>query len=328
MEPKVQVADACRAIGITRSMFYRSRRPQPKTPPRPRPTPERALSAEERNEVLKVLNSPEFVDVAPEEVFAVLLDEGHYLCSARTMYRILEDHQMLKERRNQRTHPKHPKPELKASSPNKVWSWDVTKLKGPAKWSFFYLYVILDIFSRYVVGWMVAERETATLAKRLIKETISKYDLDPTELMLHSDRGPAQRAKLTVQLLADLGLVRSYGRPRTPNDNPFSESQFKTMKYRPDFPDRFGSIEDVKAFCSEFFEWYNREHRHSGIGFMTPHDVHFGLAEAKHEARQRVLMDAYLKNPERFVNGPPTPPEVPEEVWINGPAKGVMLTDI
>lgn len=220
--------------------------------------------------------------------------------------------------------PPHTKPELSATAPNRLWSWDVTKLKGPAKWTSFYLYVILDIFSRYAVGWMVASRETAEFAKRLIKETIAKYGIDPEGLTVHSDRGSAQRAKLTVQLLADLGIVRSHGRPHTPNDNPYSESQFKTLKFRPDFPDRFGSIEDVREFCSGFFNWYNNEHRHSGIGFLTPHDVHFGLADAKIEARQQVLFDAYLRNPERFVKGPPKPSMVPREVWINGPGEGVI----
>lgn len=323
MEEEVEITTVCDAIGIKRATFYRRRRPKSADASgKPRPTPPRALPQNEREEVLEVLNSERFCDCAPEEVYATLLDEGCYLCAPRTMYRVLEENDEVRERRNQRIHPKHSKPELRATAPNKLWSWDVTKLKGPAKWSWFYLYVILDIFSRYAVGWMVAARETAELAKRLIEETIAKYGIDPEGLIVHADRGSAQRAKLTVQLLADLGIVRSHGRPRTPNDNPYSESQFKTMKYRPDFPDRFGSMEDVKAFCGPFFHWYNHEHRHGGIGFLTPHDVHFGLAEAKLKARQRVLLDAYLKNPERFVKGPPRPVELPKEVWINGPERG------
>lgn len=327
VEEVVEITTVCNAIGINRSTFYRRSR-LPKAPPyKPRPTPPRALSCEERSEVLELLDSEEFCDSAPEEVHATLLDEGRYLCSPRTMYRILKENDQVKERRNQRVHPRYSKPELVATAPNQLWSWDVTKLKGPAKWTWFYLFVILDIFSRYAVGWMVATRETAVLANRLIAETIAKYGIDSRGLLVHSDRGPSQRAKLVVQLLADLGIVRSHSRPHTPNDNPFSESQFKTLKYRPDFPDRFGSMEHAKSFSSSFFNWYNNEHHHGGIGFMTPHDVHFGLAEAKQEARQQILFDAYLKNPERFVKGKPGPPKLPKEVWINDPGKGVMLNN-
>jgi putative transposase len=325
VDGKVEITAVCKAIGIKRATFYRRRRPQSADGAGgPRPTPRRALSGEERREVLEVLDSERFADTAPEEVHATLLDEGRYLCAPRTMYRILSDNDQVRERRNQRIHPPQNKPELVATAPNRLWSWDVTKLKGPAKWSLFYLYVILDVFSRYAVGWMVATKETAELAKRLISETIAKYDVDPRGLDIHADRGSAQRAKLVVQLYADLGIVRSHGRPHTPNDNPFSESQFKTMKYRPEFPSFFSHIEDAKVFCSKFFNWYNHEHRHGGIGFLTPHDVHFGLAEAKLEARRQVLIEAYLRNPERFVKGIPTPTKLPAQVWINGPGKGVI----
>lgn len=329
-DDEVKITTMCAAIGIKRATFYRRRYPNEDidTVGKQRPSPPRALSATEREEVLQELDSERFCDCAPEDVHAALLDEGRYLCAPRTMYRILKGNEQVKERRNQRVHPPHSKPELVATAPNQLWSWDVTKLRGPAKWSWFYLYVILDIFSRYAVGWMVATKETAELARRLIKETIDKYGLDPEGLGIHADRGSQQRAKLMVQLLADLGIVRTHSRPRTPNDNPYSESQFKTMKYHPSFPDRFGCIEDTKAFCSSFFNWYNTQHHHGGLGFMTPHDVHFGLAEAKLGARQQVLFDAYLRNPERFVKGPPSPPVVPKEVWINGPGKGVILTNI
>ncbi|MGH7425850.1 MAG: transposase, partial [Candidatus Methylomirabilales bacterium] len=230
VEEKVEITTVCKAIGVKRSTFYRRRRPQSAdVSAKPRPKPPRALSDQERTEVLDLLNSERFCDSAPEEVHATLLDEGRYLCAPRSMYRILEDNEQVKERRNQRVHPRHSKPELVATAPNQLWSWDITKLRGPAKWTWFYLYVILDIFTRYAVGWMVASKETAALAKRLIAETIAKYGVDPDGLNVHSDRGSAQRAKLTVQLLADLGIVRSYGRPHTPNDNPYSESQFKTM---------------------------------------------------------------------------------------------------
>jgi putative transposase len=270
--------------------------------------------------VLEVLHSPGYVDKAPAEVYASLLDQGTYHCSVRTMYRILNAAKEVRERRDQLRHPHYRKPELLATAPNQVWSWDVTKLLGPAKWTYFYLYVILDIFSRYVVGWMVAGRESADLAQRLIRETVAKQGVRPDELIIHSDRGPAMKSHAVAQLLATLGITKSHSRPHVSNDNPFSESQFKTLKYRPDFPDRFGSQEHARSFCGPFFHWYNEEHYHSGIGMLTPAMVHYGLAEEILAERQQSLNAAYAAHPERFVNKPPTPQAVPSQVWINPPA--------
>lgn len=323
LAPEVGTAAACRALAIPRATLYRRRRREgaacatPATQPCPR-----RLVDEERHKVLEVLRSERFVDKAPSEVYATLLDESTYLCSERTMYRILAEQDEVRERRNQLRHPHYSKPELLAIAPNEVWSWDITKLKGPAKWTYFYLYVILDIFSRYVVGWMVAQRESAALAKRLIAETCEKQGITEAQLTIHADRGPSMRSKLVAQLLGDLGVTKSHSRPYCSNDNPYSESQFKTLKYRPDFPERFGSPEDACAFCRPFFAWYNCEHRHSGIGLMTPHAVHYGLADEIFERRQRVLEAAYQSNPERFVRGMPKPPRVPTAAWINPPASG------
>ena len=268
-----------------------------------------------------MLHSKRFVDVAPAQVHATLLDEGSYLCSVRTMYRILDAEGEVRERRDQLRHPKYAKPELLATGPRQVWSWDLTKLPGPRKWTSYHLYVLLDIFSRYVPGWMVAERETGALAKRLIAETCAKEDVTPGELTLHSDRGPSMTSQTVGQLHAQLGLTKSLSRPHVSNDNPFSESQFKTLKYRPSFPDRFGCLEDARAFCRDFFSWYNTEHRHSGIGYMTPAAVHHGDADAITRTRRRVLLDAYRRHPERFVRRPPEPPAVPTAAWINPPAE-------
>jgi len=315
----VGVAAACDALAVPRASFYRWQKPRTE-PPRPRPTPPRALRPEEREEVRELLNSEEFVDHAPAQVYASLLDRGVYLCSVRTMYRVLEEHGEVRERRDQLRHPEYTKPELLATGPNQVWSWDITKLLGPAKWTYYYLYVILDIFSRYVVGWLLAERESAALAKRLIEETIEKQGVAEEELTLHSDRGPSMRSGTVAQLLAGLGVTKSHSRPHTSNDNPFSESQFKTLKYRPEFPKRFGSLQDARAFCRGFFPWYNDEHHHSGIGLMTPYAVHYGEASVIFERRQETLQDAYRRNPERFVSKPPSPPRLPGAVWINPPS--------
>jgi len=279
----------------------------------------RALDENEEEQVLEMLHSERFRDKSPGEVYATLLDEGKYLCSERTMYRILDKHGEVKERRNQRKHPNYKKPELLAIKPNQVWSWDITKLKGPVKWTYFYLYVILDIFSRYVVGWMVAPRESADLAKQLIRETYVKQGIEPGELTIHADRGSPMKAKSTALLMAELGITKSHSRPHVSDDNPFSESQFKTLKYSPEFPARFGSVMDARVFCGPFFNWYNTQHRHSGIGMMTPEMVHHGLAEQVRQERQRVLLAAYAVHPERFVRGRPTPPTLPEAVWINPP---------
>jgi putative transposase len=259
------------------------------------------------------------MDKAPQEVYAALLDQGRYLCSIRTMYRLLEANQEVRERRDQLRHPSYQKPELLATASNQVWSWDITKLLGPVKWAYFCLYVILDIFSRYVVGWMVAHRESALLAEKLIQETCLKQGIQPGQLMIHADRGPSMKSKPVALLLSDLGVTKTHSRPHTSNDNPYSEAQFKTLKYRPDFPERFGSLEDARAFCQDFFRWYNTEHHHSGIGLMTPHVVHYGLAQEVFKAREKVLLAAYEKNPERFVRKVPAPLALPQAAWINPP---------
>jgi putative transposase len=290
---------ACRALNLPRASFYRHLRGAPT--PTPRTAPARALAMHERQAVLEHLHGERFRDHAPAQVYATLLDEGLYLCSIRTMYRILESAGEVRERRNQLRHPNYMKPELLARAPNQVWSWDITKLRGPVKWSHFSLYVILDIFSRYVVGWMVAYGESAQLAKRLIEDTCTKQAIPEGQLTIHADRGSSMTSKPVAFLLSDLGVTKTHSRPHVSDDNPFSESQFKTMKYRPEFPEHFGSIEDARAFCREFFAWYNTEHHHSGIGLLTPHVVHHGHADDVIQSRQVVLSDAYTRNPERFV---------------------------
>lgn len=317
VSPEVGVRAACGALDVPRSTFYRAQQPQ--GCPAPRKTPPRALSREERTTVLDVLHSERFVDKSPAEAWATLLDEETYLCSVRTMYRILEAHQEVRERRNQLRHPNYKKPQLLAIAPNQVWSWDITKLLGPAKWTYFYLYVIMDIFSRYTVGWMVAERESAALAQRLIDDTCTKEAIEPGQLVIHADRGPSMTSKTVAHLMADLGVTKSHSRPYTSNDNPFSESQFRTMKYCPAFPGQFGCVQDARVFGHDFFHWYNFEHRHGGIGYLTPAAVHFGLAEVITARRNHALQQAFSANPERFVKGAPAPPVVPSAVWINPP---------
>lgn len=308
---------ACRALNLPRASFYRHLRPNAIPPARPRPS--RALDEAERQAVMDTLHSERFRDQAPSQVYATLLDECTYLCSIRTMYRILEEAGEVRERRDQLRHPNYSKPELLATGPNEVWSWDITKLLGPVKWSYFYLYVILDIFSRYVVGWMVAHRESAELAERLIEESYRKQGIRPGQLTLHADRGSSMTSKPVACLLCDLGITKTHGRPHVSDDNPFSESQFKTLKYRPEFPQRFGSIEGARSFCQAFFPWYNGEHRHSGIGLLTPEVLHYGHADAVIQCRQAVLSGAYARHPERFVSRHPRPPEKPKAVWINPP---------
>jgi len=317
--PAMGTAAACDALGVARASVYRRR--QPVRPPAPRPTPSRALDPIERQTVLETLHSERFLDVAPAQVHATLLDEGTYLCSPRTMYRLLDAAGEIKERRDQVRRPHYAAPELLATRPNEVWSWDITKLLGPAKWTYFYLYVILDIFSRYVVGWMLAPRETAALAERLIAETCAKHAIQPGQLTIHADRGGAMRSKPVALLLADLGVTKTHSRPHVSNDNPFSEAQFRTLKYCPQFPERFGSIEDARAFGQVFFRWYNHEHRHSGLGFLTPAVVHVGHAATVRAHRQQVLAVAYAAHPERFVKGRPQPADLPTAVWINPPVK-------
>ena len=317
----VNWTQACLALGVARASAYRfwKRKGNPAQPKEP-VKPERALSDAEKEQILSVLHSKRFVDIAPQEVYATLLDEGVYLCSVRTMYRILEEKKEVRERRNQAKHVEYAKPELLATQPNELWSWDITKLKGPVKWSYFHLYVILDVFSRYVVGWMVADRESSELAKKLISETIKKQEADPLHLTIHADRGSSMKSKPVALMLSDLGVTKTHSRPHVSNDNPFSESQFKTMKYRPEFPTRFGSIEDARAFCVDFFRWYNTEHHHSGIALLTPEMVHYGLAESVTKARLETLQQAYQLHPERFVKNEPKPPQLPGAVWINPPA--------
>jgi putative transposase len=314
------VQQACEALGYPRSSYYREAQPSP--PPaegRSRPRPGRALAAEEREKVRQILNSERFLDCAPREVYATLLDEGRYYCSIRTMYRILEEHDEVRERRNQKRHPVYTRPELVATAPNQVWTWDITWLRGPVPYSYYALYVILDLYSRYVVGYMIAEQESAALAERLIAETCAKQGIERDALTLHSDRGSAMTSKTVALLLQDLGVVKSHTRPYTPNDNPYSEAQFKTMKYRPDYPDRFASPPLARVWAHDFFDWYNNHHHHTGLGLMTPADVHYGRAEEVIRRRQVTLQAAYEQHPERFVNGPPQAPQLPKAVWINPP---------
>uniref|UniRef100_A0AAU1ULL0 IS3 family transposase n=1 Tax=Streptomyces sp. NBC_00119 TaxID=2975659 RepID=A0AAU1ULL0_9ACTN len=313
---------ACAALGVSRATYYRQHRrsPAPAKPRRERRRHPRALAPEEEIRVLDVLHSPEFADMAPAEIYAVLLDRGVYLCSESTMYRLLRRHGEVRERRRQAVHPPRTVPELVAEGPNRVWSWDITKLKGPVKGVYYCLYTIIDIFSRYTVGWMIAAHENKDLAERFLSETITKYGIEPGQLTIHSGRGSPMIAQNVAQMMAGLGVTKSHSRPKTSNDNPYSESQYKTLKYRHDFPERFGSLEDARAWCTQFFTWYNEEHRHSGIGLHTPYDVHFGLAEQLREMRADVLQAVYAKHPERFVRKPPEPPKVPATAWINQPA--------
>ncbi len=330
LAPTVGVVAACDFLGLARASFYRQRPvlgpsaspvPEPALPSA-RPAPARALSPIERAGVLAVLHEERFQDRSPAAVQATLLDQGQYLCSIRTMYRILDDRQEVRERRDQLRHPTYHKPQLLATAPNQVWSWDITKLLGPAKWTYFHLYVILDIFSRYVVGWMLAHRESEDLAQRLIRETVVKQGIVRDQLTIHSDRGPSMRSQTVAQLLATLGITKSHSRPHVSDDNPFSESQFKTLKYRPEFPARFAGIEHGLDFCGKFFHWQNHEHHHWGLGLLTPATVHHGQADVALAARQAVLTAAYCAHPERFVCRPPRPLALPREVWINPPADG------
>jgi len=315
--PGLGIAPTCTVLGLSTATYYRRTKPQP--PLEQRPSPPRALPAAERAAVLEILHEPRFVDHAPAQVYAQLLDEQRFVCSERTMYRILAANQEVRERRDQLRHPRYGAPELLATAHNQVWSWDITKLLGPAKWTYFYLYVILDIFSRYVVGWMVAHRESAALARKLIEQSCQRQGITPGELTLHADRGPSMTSKPVALLLSDLGVTKTHSRPYVSNDNPFSEAQFKTLKYRPDFPARFGSYEDGEAFGQRFFPWYNLEHRHGALGLMTPHDIHYGLAAAKWQQRADVLRAAYAAHPERFPRGVPVPPPLPTAAWINKP---------
>jgi putative transposase len=318
LAPQLGVHATCSALGLAPATYFRKRSPK-LGPKNRRPSPVRRLPDAERSHVLAVLNEPRFADLAPAQVYAVLADEGRYLCSVRTMHRILAENAQVRERRDQLRHPFYAKPELLATSPNQLWSWDITKLHGPAKWSYFYLYVILDVFSRYVVGWMVAHREHSKLAEKLIAETCERQNIRPGTLTIHADRGSSMTSKHVAFLLADLGVTKTHSRPHVSNDNPFSEAQFKTLKYRPGFPKRFGAIVDARGHCLDFFEWYNFEHHHDALAMLTPNEVHHGLSVQRVSERQRVLDAAYAAHPERFPNGPPTARTPPSEVWINKP---------
>ncbi|MFD3736255.1 IS3 family transposase [Streptomyces sp. NPDC058632] len=322
LTPLVGRVQACAALGVSRATYYRHHRrsPAPARPRQERRRHPRALTPEEEIRVLDVLHSPEFADMAPAEIYAILLDRGVYLCSESTMYRLLRRHGEVRERRRQAVHPPRTVPELLAEGPNQVWSWDITKLKGPVKGVYYCLYTIIDIFSRYTAGWMIAAHENKDLAERFLSETIAKYGIEPGQLTIHSDRGSPMVAQNVAQRMAGLGVTKSHSRPKTSNDNPYSESQYKTLKYRHDFPGRFGSLEDARAWCTRFFTWYNEEHRHSGIGLHTPYDIHFGLAEQLREMRADILQAVYAKHPERFVRKPPEPPTLPAAAWINKPA--------
>jgi putative transposase len=318
----VGVVRACATLGVARATLYRQRSPAaaPVVAVPARPVPPLKLTPAERDHALAILHAQRFLDASPHTIHATLLEEGQYPCSVRTLYRLLAAEGELRERRNILRHPHYAKPELLATGPNQLWSWDITKLKGPAKWTYFYLYVILDVFSRHVVGWMVATRESATLAKQLIAATCAKHAIGPGQLTLHADRGSSMKSKPVAFLLADLGVTKSHSRPYVSDDNPFSESHFKTLKYQPDFPACFGSLQDARAHCQRFFHWYNNEHRHSGIAFMTPADVHYGRAPDIIATRAQTLDTAFAANPARFKGKRPMPKLLPEAVWINPPA--------
>ena len=321
--PRVGIAAACASLGLNRATYYRRQKPKPQRIPRP--TPPRALSPAERTHVLEVLDSERFVDEPVRQVYAQLLDDEVYLCSPRTMYRILTEANQVCDRRRQRRHPKYVKPELVATKPNQVWSWDITKIPGPLSGHFYNLYVMLDIFSRFVVGWTIVARESKEVAKDFLLATFREHGIAPGQLVCHSDRGISMVAKSTVQLYADLGITSSFNRPRVSNDNPYSESAFKTLKYHPETPERFGSVEDARIFFAALFTWYNERHRHSGIALLTPSDVHHGRAAGTIEKRQRALDAAYARRPERFVAHPPTHPHPPIEAWINPPPTTLVL---
>jgi putative transposase len=324
LAPQIGVRAACESVGAAQAGWYRRHR-QSARQPRPEPIPHRdrhqprALTEAERQAILDELHSPRFADMSPTESWAVLLDEGHYLGSISTYYRILHAAGEVQERRRQATHPAKVKPELIAHAANEVWSWDITKLRGPGRGVWFYLYVILDIFSRYVVGWMVAHRETADLAEVLIRQTGVKQGIGRDQLTIHADRGSSMTSKTVTELLSDLNITQSHSRPHVSDDNPYSEAQFKTLKYRPDFPASFASIEAARLHCQRFFSWYNEEHRHSGIGLHAPADVHYGTAEAVRDKRAGVLEAAYAAHPERFVRHAPVPPKLPTVAAINPP---------
>jgi putative transposase len=328
-QDEIDIKPACQQLELSRATLYRRIKPPAEKygPPKPRPKAARSLSPDEQEEVLGLLHSDRFVDQAPAQLVAKLLEEGEYFCSERTMYRVLAANGEVKERRNQRKHPSYARPELLAKAPNQVWSWDVTKLKGAAKGQYFSLYVIIDIFSRYIVGWFLSKRATAEISCHLISETLKKYELDPQALTVHSDRGSEFIGSPVGTLFEKLGVTKSKSRPKVSNDNPYSESSFKTLKYHHTFPERFGCLEDAKSFLRAFFNWYNGDHHHSGIALLTPATVHFGRVEETLKKKQRALDEGYKKHPERWVHGPPKVKSPLKEVWINGPTEAKELTN-
>jgi putative transposase len=311
------------SLGESTATAYRSLKPkvskEETAPKKPFGAHPRALSPLEVGEVVKVLNCEEFVDKAPKAIFNTLLDRGIYLCSARTMYRILSAQGAVAERRQVARARSFATPELLATGPNQVWSWDISKLRGSAKWSYFYLYVILDIFSRKIVGWDVYLQETGVLAETLISRAAEDEQIKPGQLAIHSDRGGPMRSKTLAELFSDLCISKSFSRPHVSNDNPFSEAAFKTIKYMPTFPDRFNSLQEARGFMGKFVKWYNQEHMHSGIEYYTPNDVHTGAHVLKKQKRDLVLAEAYARNSNRFVKGKPTSNPAPQAVWINKP---------
>lgn len=315
---KIPLSRMCDALNYPRASYHRAIKPNKERLAHPKRVSHRKLSDTEENTILELLNSSRFCDMAPAEIYATLLDEGRYYCSIRTMYRILSRHGQCIQRR-QKVPGNYSKPELLATKPNEIWSWDITKLKGPAKWQYFLLYNIIDIYSRYIVGWLIADRESDELARELIAETILRQEIIPGTLTLHADRGSSMKSNTVSQLLSDLGVRKTHSRPHVSNDNPFSESNFKTLKYRPDFPERFGSIQDARAHCKRFVSWYNSQHYHSGIAMFTPEQVHYREWKKLYDKRLNVLQNAKSENPNRFVNGIPKLQTVPESVWINKP---------
>jgi putative transposase len=325
LEAVTTTQQACELLGKSRATHYRRQGAPKLGPPRPRPAPPNKLTEAERQRILTLLRSPEYCDLAPAQVWARLLDDGVYLCSISTMYRLLATAGETRERRRQRTHPAKKKPELIARRPNEVWSWDITKLRGPERGTYYELFVIIDIYSRYVVGWMVAPAETGELAESFIAECLTRQGITRDQLTLHADRGTSMTSKPVAQLLVDLGVARSHSRPHVSNDNPYSEANFKTLKYCPAFPGRFGSIQDAREFCAAFFEHYNHVHRHSGIGLHTPASVHYGTATAIRAQRKVTLDAAYAANPARFGYRRPHPPKLPTVAWINEPSREALI---
>jgi transposase InsO family protein len=325
LEPVVGTARACALMGKSRATLYRHRRPVKERPPRPARAPVNALTPSERLRVMDVLHRDDYLDLAVPQVWARELDGGRYHCSMSTMYRLLREHGESRERRRQASHPARVKPELVATSANQVWSWDITMLRGPRRGTYYPLYSIIDIFSRYVPGWLVATVESAELAERMLEQAIACQRIQPGTLTLHADRGGPMTARTVAELLVHLGVTRSHSRPRCSNDNPYVEANYKTLKYCPEFPQRFDSVAQAREFCAWFFNTYNHEHRHSALGWHTPASVHFGTAPEIRVARQHTLNDAYSAHPERF-GREPLAPKLPTAAWINQPDKEVIVT--